>query len=91
MACCGWQDPEVSDNRWRLAPTSPHPDYEYEVNGQIEYGFTGYSSKEINKVGDAVDGLGELRIRFDPVDPYMNRVLNEDKPGLPFAIDHDVP
>jgi len=77
------------DGDWhRLRPIL---DYEYEVNGQIEYGFTtGYSSKDINQVGDAVDALTELRIRFDPSDPYINRVLNEDNPKLPFAIDHDV-
>lgn len=70
----------------------PIVDYEYEVNGQIEYGFTtGFSTKrDINQVGDAVEALGELRIRFDPSDPYINRVLNEDNPKLPFAIDHDV-
>jgi hypothetical protein len=66
--------------------------YECEVNGQIEYGSaTGFSTnRDINPIGDAVDALGDLRIRFDPADPYINRVLNEDNPKLPFAIDHDV-
>src|SRR3984957_15855885 len=68
----------------------PIVDYEYEVSGRIEYGSaTGFSTKkDINPVADAVDALGELRIRFDPADTSINRVLNEDNPRLPFEIDH---
>jgi hypothetical protein len=70
----------------------PIVDYEYEVNGRIEYGSaTGFSTnKDINPIGDAVDALGELRIRFDPADPSINRALSEDNPKIPFEIDHDV-
>jgi hypothetical protein len=79
----------TTDGDWqRLRPVV---DYQYEVNGQIQYGFTtGYSSKEINGVGDAVDALAELKIRFDTSDPYVNRVLNEDNPKLPFVVDHEI-
>jgi hypothetical protein len=79
----------TTDGDWRRL--RPVVDYQYEVNGQIQYGFTtGYSSKDVNEIGDAVDTLGELKIRFDPRDPYVNRVLNEDNPKLPFAVDHEI-
>jgi hypothetical protein len=69
----------------------PIVDYRYEVDGQTQYGFTtGYTNTEINKIGDAVGVLGELKVRFDPSDPYVNRVLNEDNPTLPFTVDHEI-
>jgi hypothetical protein len=71
----------------------PIVDYSYEVNRETQRGFaTGFpvGHREINQIGDSVDMLQTMRVRYDPIDPYSNRVLNEDNPNLPFEVDHDV-
>lgn len=72
-----------------------HPivDYSYEVNGETHYGFaTGFQigHGEIHRIGDEVEALPSLRVRYNPVDPYASRVLNEDNPKLRFEVDHDL-
>ena len=71
----------------------PIVDYSYEVNSETQYGSATGSPvghREINQIGDSVDVLQSVRVRYNPVDPYTNRVLNEDNPHLPFEVDHDV-
>lgn len=70
--------------------TLPLLDYTYTVSGQTEEGSaTGMpiQDERINQIGDALDELSALRIRYDPSDPSRSRLLNEDNPGLPFEVD----
>ena len=73
------------------SPTLPLVDYTYEVNGQTHDGSaTGSPIKDdrINQIGDVVDSLPTVRVRYDPTNPKMSRILNEDNPRIPFEIDH---
>jgi hypothetical protein len=65
-------------------------DYSYQVNGQTQAGSaTGLpiEDDQINQIGDVVDSLPGLRVRYDPVNPEKSRILNEDNPRIPFKID----
>jgi hypothetical protein len=71
-------------------PTLPLADYTYQVNGQTQVGSaTGLPIKDdrVNQIGDVMDSLPALRIRYDPVNPEKSRILNEDNPQIPFEID----
>jgi hypothetical protein len=73
------------------SPTLPLVDYEYQVSGQVHEGSaTGLSIKDdrINQIGDVIDFFPTLRVRYDPTRPERSRILNEDNPRIPFAIDH---
>ena len=75
---------------WNGSPTLPHVDYTYEVNGEAHGGWaTGLPIKDdrINQIGDAVDLLPALRVRYDPVNPDRSQILNEDNSRIPFEID----
>ena len=72
------------------SPTLPLLDYTYQVNGQSEDGSaTGMPIRDerINQIGEVLDSLPALRIRYDPTNPRTSRLLNEDNPELPFEID----
>ena len=72
-------------------PTLPLVDYTYQVNGQSHEGSaTGLPIKDdqINQIGDVIDSVSTLRVRYDPANPERNRILNEDNPRIPFEIDH---
>jgi len=92
-----WQITEARIVRFRTMEGDFHRlrpvlDFEYEINGEMQYGSAaGFSkgSREINELGDACEQLHSLKIRRDPSDPAVNQVLNDDNPALPFAIDHD--
>ena len=71
-------------------PTLPLVDYTYQVNGQTQDGSaTGLPIKDdrINQIGDVLDSLPALRVRYDPANPERSRILNEDNPEIPFEID----
>jgi len=73
------------------SPTLPLLDYRYQVNGQAYDGSaTGSPIKDdqINRIGDVIDSLTVVRVRYDAAAPERSRLLNEDNPGLPFEIDH---
>jgi hypothetical protein len=73
------------------SPTLPLVDYTYQVNGETHAGSgTGLPIKDdqINQIGDVIDSLPTLRVRYDPANPEKSRILNEDNPGIPFEIDH---
>jgi hypothetical protein len=73
------------------SPTLPLVDYTYEVNGQTYDGSaTGLPIKDdrINQIGDVIDSLPTVRVRYDPASPEASRTLNEDNPRIPFEIDH---
>lgn len=73
------------------SPTLPLLDYTYQVNGETHDGSaTGLPIKDdrINQIGDVIDSLPTVRIRFDPDNPERSRLLNEDNPRIPFEIDH---
>lgn len=73
------------------SPTLPLVDYAYEVNGQTHDGSaTGspIADDRINQIGDLIDSLPAVRVRYDPTNPEMSRILNEDNPRIPFEIDH---
>ena len=73
------------------SPTLPLLDYEYQVNGQVHDGSaTGEPIKDdrINQIGDVIDSLPTVRVRYDPTNPGKSRILNEDNPRIPFEIDH---
>ena len=73
------------------SPTLPLVDYTYQVNGEPHAGSaTGLPIKDdrINQIGDVIDSLPIVRVRYDPANPQTSRILNEDNPGLPFEIDH---
>ena len=70
--------------------TCPILGYSYRVNGEDYTGSaTGVSIRdsEINSIGDGVDALTSVRVRYNPEDPRENRLLDEDNPRLPFEID----
>ena len=70
----------------------PVVEYEYDVNGENQYGFAvGFSLnvKGINQIGDRVEDLHHLKVRTSPVDPTISRLLNQDNPSLPFEVDHN--
>jgi hypothetical protein len=72
-------------------PTRPLVDYTYQVNGEVRDGSaTGFPIKDdqINQIGDVIDSLPNVRVRYDPDNPETSRVLNEDNPRIPFEIDH---
>jgi len=72
-------------------PTLPLLDYSFEVNGQTQEGSaTGCPIRDdrINQIGDAIDSLPSVLVRYDPSDPRRSRIVNEDNPRLPFQIDH---
>ena len=53
-------------------PTLPLVDYTYQVNGQTQDGSaTGLPIKDdrINQLGDVLDSLPALRVRYDPANP----------------------
>jgi hypothetical protein len=90
----GWS---VADGRLRRftttswgSPTLPLVSYSYQVNGKTQDGSaTGFPIKDdqINQIGDVVDSLPGLRVRYDPANPGRIRILNEDNPRIPFKID----
>lgn len=72
-------------------PTLPLLDYAFEVNGQAQEGSaTGLPipDDQINQIGDTIDSLSSVLVRYDPSDPRRSRIMNEDNPRLPFEIDH---
>ena len=72
-------------------PTLPLLDYTFEVNGQTqEASTTGrpIPDDRINQIGDTIDSLPGVMVRYDPSDPRRSRIMNEDNPGIPFEIDH---
>ena len=73
------------------SPTLPLLDYTYQVNGQAHDGAaTGMPIRDdgINQIGDVIDSLPAVRVRYDPTNPEKSRILNEDNPRIPFEIDH---
>ena len=73
------------------SPTLPLVDYAYQVNGQNYDGSaTGSPVRDdrINQIGDVIDSLPTVRVRYDPASPRPSRILNEDNPRIPFEIDH---
>jgi hypothetical protein len=73
------------------SPTLPLLDYVYQVNGQTHEGSaTGFPIKDdrINQIGEVIDSLPTVRVRYDPANPEKSRILNEDNPRIPFEIDH---
>lgn len=73
------------------SPTLPLVDYTYRVNGEKHDGSaTGLSIKDdrINQIGDVIDSLPTVRVRYDPANPETGRILNEDNPRIPFEIDN---
>jgi hypothetical protein len=66
------------------SPTLPLVDYTYQVNGETHDGSaTGQPIKDdrINQIGDMIDSLPAVRVRYDPANPDRSRVLNEDNPS----------
>lgn len=73
------------------SPTLPLADYTYQVNGEAHDGSaTGLPIKDdrIDQIGDIIDSLPIVRIRYDPDNPERSRILNEDNPRIPFEVDH---
>jgi hypothetical protein len=73
------------------SPTLPLVDYAYQVNGQTHDGSaTGLpiADDRINQIGEVIDSLPTVRVRYDPRNPEASRILNEDNPRIPFEIDH---
>jgi hypothetical protein len=74
----------------------PAVDFVYEVNGERHYGATtGCSLNDgLTEIGDVIDAMirerTTVKIRYDPRDPLDNYFLNNDNPGFPFEIDHDL-
>lgn len=71
--------------------TLPLLDYAFEVAGRTHDGSaTGFKIEDdqINPIGDVIDSLSSVRVRYDPSNPDRNRILNEDNPQIPFEIDH---
>ena len=71
----------------------PAVDFEYELNGETEYGSaTGFSleHEQLNPVCEAAEALQTIRVRYSPTDPGVNCVLGEDNSNLPFEIDYDI-
>jgi hypothetical protein len=90
--------------RWKIAegkftrfttsygsPALPLLDYTFQVNGQTHDGSaTGRPVEDdrINEIGDVIDSVSTVLVRYDPANPERNRILNEDNPRVPFEIDH---
>jgi len=73
------------------SPTLPLVDYTYQVNGRTYKGSaTGLAIEDdrVNQIGDVIDALPAVRVRYDPANPMRSRILNEDNPRIPFEIDH---
>ena|ERR1039458_4203974 len=72
-------------------PTLPLVDYTYQVNG-LNYDGSATGSPirddQINQIGDLLDSLPTVCVRYDPASPDASRILNEDNPRIPFEIDH---
>lgn len=65
------------------SPTLPLLDYTYLVNGQTHDGSaTGLSIRDdrINQIGNVIDSIPSVRVRYDPANPQRSRLLNEDNP-----------
>lgn len=68
----------------------PVVNYSFEVNGESFYGaVAGFeiSRDYVDQVAEKVKSLEALWVRYDPADPYRNRVLGADNPSLPFEVD----
>jgi hypothetical protein len=79
---------EAFDEFWNAF--RPVVSYSYQVNGATCYGVvkgTSINRELVDKVGDAVETLPGLSVRYDPNDGSLSRVLNEDNPKLPFWVD----
>lgn len=73
------------------SPTLPLVDYAFQVNGQSHDGSAAglpIKDDQINQIGDVIDSIPTLRVRYDPANPQRSRILNEDNPRIPFEIDH---
>ena len=78
----------TSSSGW---PTLPLLDYAYQVNGLTHNGSaTGAPIKddEINRIGDVIESIDAVRVRYNPANPERSRILNEDNPRVLFQIDH---
>jgi hypothetical protein len=65
--------------------------FSYEVIGETFYGgAVGVSIdlKQFDRVTDAINNIGIVRVRYDSFDPGSSRLLNQDNPKIPFEIDH---
>jgi len=65
--------------------------FSYHVKGELLYGSAqGHpiNAGRVNEIGEAVDSISTLRVRYDPADPASSRLLNQDNPKIPFDIDH---
>jgi len=89
-----WQVADGAITRFTTSyglPTLPLLEYTYQANGKAHDGSaTGshISDDQINQVGDIIDSLGTVQVRYDPAKPERSRFLNEDNPRIPFEIDH---
>lgn len=89
-----WSTAEGTFTRFTTSygsPTLPLLDYAYQVNGQTHEGSaTGRPIKDdqIHQIGDLMDSLPTVLVRYDPANPDRSRILNEDNPRIPFEIDH---
>jgi len=73
------------------SPTIPLVDYAFQVNGQSHDGSASglpIKDDQINQIGDVIESIPTLRVRYDPANPQRSRILNEDNPRIPFEIDH---
>ena len=60
------------------------------MDGETCFGrVTGFplDRRHVDRVGEALDRLPKLIVRFDPVDKSQSRVVEEDNPALPFEVD----
>lgn len=68
----------------------PAVTFSYQVNGETFYGSAEgrpVNAGRVNQIGDAVDAISTLQVRYDPADPASSRLLNQDNPTIPFDID----
>lgn len=90
----GWSIADGKFTRFTTSygsPTLPLLDYSYQANGQtLDGSATGFPIKDdgINRIGDVIDSLPTVCVRYDPANPERSRILNEDNPRIPFEIDH---
>ena len=73
------------------SPSTPLVDYSYETDGTAHYGEAkGSPMKDdlIKQVGDVIESIGSVQVRYDPAEPDRCRLLNEDNPRIPFVVDH---
>jgi hypothetical protein len=90
----GWNSAAGEFTRFTTSygsPTLPLVEYTYQVNGQTYAGsVTGMPIQDdrINQIGDVIDSLPAVAIRYDAANPERSRILNEDNPRIPFEIDH---